>query len=120
MNLIDLKERIAIGGELSIDEKSFVLDAINAVSPPPGAHVHDPGNYLPRIEHMWAFLSSDPGGEGVCAAPIGPFGIVPMIAADDNRVASLKPTARIIASRAGKPVQLVKFTTREDIETYEP
>jgi hypothetical protein len=80
----------------------------------------DPGNYLERIEHVWAFLSVDDGGEGVCAAPMGGLGMVPLIAADEARLESLKPIAAHIAKMFGKPVRLVKFTTREEVEVFEP
>jgi len=32
---------------------------------------HDTGNYLGCIESIWAALSIDEGGEGICAAPFG-------------------------------------------------
>jgi hypothetical protein len=81
---------------------------------------HDPGNYLGRIEHLWAFLSSDEGGEGVCAGPLGGVGVVPYIAADEARLASLGPLAREVARRFGKVVLLAKFGSREDVERIEP
>jgi hypothetical protein len=80
----------------------------------------DPGYNLERIDHIWAFVSFDDGGEGVCAAPMGGLGMVPLIAADPARVESLKPIAAHIAKSFGKPVRLVKFTSREEIEVYQP
>jgi hypothetical protein len=80
----------------------------------------DPGYDLERIDHIWAFVSFDAGGEGVCAAPMGGLGMVPLIAADERRIEALKPMAAHIAKVSGKPVRLVKFTTREEIEVYQP
>ena len=73
MNLIDLKERIAISPEYSPEERTFLLDAVNSTL---AAQIADgravaekPLNYMGRIEHLWAFLSLDDGGEGIMAAP---------------------------------------------------
>ena len=94
-----------------------VRDAVRALS---GTEVHDPGNYLRRINHIWAFLSLDEGGEGVVAGPLGPLGVVPYIAADEARLVSLRPLAREIARRFEKVVLLAKFGSREDVERIEP
>lgn len=77
-------------------------------------------NHLSRISHLWAYLSSDEGGEGLCAGPLGPYGVVPYIAADEARLVTLGPLAREIARRFGKLVILAKFTAREDMERIEP
>jgi hypothetical protein len=45
---------------------------------------------------------------------------VPLIAADKRRLDSLKPLARKLASIFQKPIRLAKFTTREDVEIYQP
>lgn len=126
---IDIKERIAIGAELTPAQRTFVLDCMNEavasdmmrVDVPPPMVAVTPLNYLGRIEHFWAFLSVDEGGEGVCAAPLAPGMLtVPMIAADERRLDSLKPLARKLPNIFGKPVRLAKFSTREDIEIYQP
>jgi hypothetical protein len=80
----------------------------------------DPGYTLERIEHIWAFISSDRTGEGICGAPYGGLSVVPMIAADEARVESLKPMAQHIAKMYGIQIKLVKFTTREEIEVIKP
>jgi hypothetical protein len=51
---------------------------------------------------------------------MGGLGMVPLIAADPARVESLKPIAAHIAKVSGKPVRLVKFTSREDVEVFSP
>jgi hypothetical protein len=119
MNFADLKERVAIRADVfTPQERDFILDAINAAIPPDNAELN-PGNYMGRIEAIWAYLSVDEGGEGVCAAPIGGT-FLPMIAADKRRLDQLKPMARALAARFKMPVRLVRFTAREDIETILP
>ena len=119
MNPVHIKEKIVLGIKLSPDEQSFVLDAINAVTPPQGTLAMAAANYLGRIDFIWAFLSVDEGGEGVCAMPIGGI-TLPMIAADKRRVDSLKPAARIVATVFKKPVRLVRFKEREEVEIFKP
>jgi hypothetical protein len=121
--LIDIKERIAIGEDLTDAQRSFVLDCINEATGLGSSTtiVAKTTNHLARIDHIWAFLSVDEDGEGVCAAPLAPGMLtVPMIAADEARLNSLKPLARKMAPVFGKIVKLVKFTTREEIEEYQP
>lgn len=73
-----------------------------------------PPNAMPRIGSIWAYLSVDASGnEGVCAAPLmGPGSLVPMIAADQARLASLTPIAEQIAEFTGMTITLVEFTAR--------
>jgi len=118
MNLIHLKEKIVIGERLTPAERNFVLDCINASSPPQGVLAKS-ANFLARIDSIWAFLSVDEGGEGVCAMPIGGM-TVPMIAADERRLVSLRPAATIIANMFKKPVRLVRFKDREELEIFRP
>jgi hypothetical protein len=53
VNLIDLKERIAITEAFTPEERTFLLHAINAAPP---METHESRNYLGRIEQIWAFL----------------------------------------------------------------
>ena len=43
-----------------------------------------------------------------------------MIAADKRRIDILKPMARVVAAKFDKPVRLAKFSSREDVEMYQP
>lgn len=78
---------------------------------------HVPKNEMPCINSIWAFVSVDPGdgNEGVCAATIGGV-TLPLIAADERRLAILTPIAENIALRTGRVVQLVRFHQREVIK----
>lgn len=80
-----------------------------------------PENYLERIDAIYAVLSVDEGGEGVVGAPLQEGTMsVPLICADEARLASILPLARMIATLSGKKMRLVKFTTREVIEEIDP
>ena len=117
MNLINLKERIAFCEDFSKAERSFILEAINAAIPRSVAtdDIHVPKNHLSRIDCLWAFLSSDEGGEGIIAAPFGEV-TMPLLAADEARLTSLRPIARLVAMRIAKPVLLVRFSERTVLE----
>lgn len=75
-----------------------------------------------RITTLTAFIAVDPtdDSEGVIAAPVGILGVQPLIGADDARVMQLRPIAEAAAVHFDKPVKLVRFTVREDVETINP
>lgn len=125
INIVELKERIGLL-HLSDAERDFILDCINEATEPEPAPTGsvtallDPGYELARIEHVWAYLSTDNNGEGIAAAPLGPLPLVPLIAADEARMRSIRPLAEQIARVFQRPVRLVKFTQREDVEFITP
>jgi len=119
MNLINLKERIAISAAYTPEERNFLLDAVNDWIDRAATPVHAPPNYLGRIDAIWMVLSVDDGGEGVVAAPIGGL-TLPLVAADKRRLELIVPIARQVAKQFGKITRLVKFTKREDVEIYQP
>lgn len=77
---------------------------------------------MPRIAELWAWVSVEnaPDDEGVCGflAPDGTW--MPLVGADRKRIESLRPMARLIAEKSGKPVRLVRFSARTDVEVLEP
>lgn len=80
-----------------------------------------PKNTMPRIDAIWAFVSVDPedGNEGVIAGSLlGPDSLVPLIAADEARLASLMPVAHAIAKATGQTVRLVRFHQREVLQEF--
>lgn len=80
-----------------------------------------PKNTMPKIERIWAFVSVDPAdnNEGVAAATIhGAF--MPLIAADQARLDSLRPYARAIARASGMTLRLVEFSQRTVVEEIAP
>jgi hypothetical protein len=74
-----------------------------------------------KIAHVWAALVvHDDTDEAVPAvqAPNGAW--VPLIAADPARLDWLLSQAREIARKSGHSVRIVKFTSREPVETFHP
>jgi len=80
---------------------------------------HTPPNTF-RITQLWAVLSSDEGGEGLCAGPVINGVMLPLIAADEARLESFMPMAHKIAKESGKKVKIVRFTVREEIMEINP
>jgi hypothetical protein len=79
-----------------------------------------PSHWLERIDSIWAFVADDEGGEGVQAAPMRDGSWVPLIAADESRLRSMKEYVQKLATQFGTPIRLIKFTMREDVEVIEP
>lgn len=80
--------------------------------------IHSPQNTMPHIGKVWAYLSKDENGnEGVCAVFSGPFGasLIPLIAADQIRLAAMTPIAERLARESGRTIMLVEFTSRVDV-----
>lgn len=76
-----------------------------------------------RIESMYAFIQLDPKDdtEGIIAFYSGLDGTwMPMVGADMERVEQLRPMAQQTANATNTSVQLVRFTTREEIEEISP
>ena len=47
-------------------------------------------------------------------------GPIPLVAADEKRLASLIPLARQLAAAAGMTIKLIKLTTREELLQIDP
>lgn len=75
------------------------------------------------ITEMWAWISTNPEGEGVLAVQAiidGELTWMPLIGADQERMNSLRPQAITIANRERWTIKLIHLSTREDLETYTP
>lgn len=75
---------------------------------------------MPKITEMWAYIIEDdgPDDEGVTAfQPVGGDAWMPMVGADEARMKSLRPMAKRLATLHGKPIKLVRFSVREEVET---
>ena len=74
-----------------------------------------------RIDEMYAYIQLDPldNTEGVIAF-LAESGWMPMVGADMQRVEFLRPIAQEVADTTGRPVQLIKFSTREELEMLRP
>lgn len=77
--------------------------------------IYSPPNHIKRIETIWAFISEDETGEGVCGAEFEAGKWFPLITADENLVSRMRVLAQRIAGMTGKKVRLIKLTNREDL-----
>lgn len=71
---------------------------------------------MPRITEIFVFVAGPEDDEGVVAFSNG-LTWFPMVAADRARIESLRREAQEIANQSGKPVRLLRFSVREDLET---
>jgi hypothetical protein len=80
-----------------------------------------PSGSLPRIEHLWAYVMDDPddGNEGIIGVSFGRL-MMPLIASDHVRCDEYHRYAERIAKQLGRPVRLVRFETRVEVEVIEP
>jgi len=71
-----------------------------------------------KIGSIYAFLAIDPkdGDEGVCAFQTSDGAWFPLVAADEARLASLRPIAMRIGAASGTRIILARFSTRTDLE----
>ena len=72
------------------------------------------------IETIWAVLSVDEHGEGICGAQIHGRWMSLTTADEALLQKALIPAAREIANLTGKKLKLVKFTARQDIGNIIP
>lgn len=84
--------------------------------------VHDPGGIGFSIDRMWAFLAvGDDGDEGVVATSGAMPGVMlPLVAADQERLGALRPVAAEIAKMTGRAIRLVRFDQRTEVEVFGP
>lgn len=74
-----------------------------------------------RIEQMFAFVVVDDDGTEGIPAFMGPDRVaMPLTGADMERVESLRPLAQKIATQLGKPITLVRFENRTEVEVIKP
>jgi hypothetical protein len=77
-------------------------------------------NHL-KIEELWAWVSVDAKDQNEGIITVGsPMGPLPMVGADKDRMLSMRQIAEQAAKNAGIEVKLLRFSTREDIETLRP
>ena len=72
--------------------------------------VDAPRNGWP-IRTLYAFLSVDEGGEGLCARPLGAM-LAPMITSNQKTLEGLKRDATRLSAATGKRIVLVEFKRR--------
>lgn len=76
----------------------------------------DPGNQA-TIPVLYAFLSIDENGEGLCSMFLDNKWWT-MVSGKESVVKNMKIAAKALSAKTGKPIKLVKFTAREELETF--
>jgi len=82
--------------------------------------IYAPQNPRGQIDALYAALSADDAGEGLCAGPIGEFGVAPLVVAERRHLPVITDIARAVGRVSKKTIRIVRFTLREDLETIEP
>lgn len=83
------------------------------------AEGHDAAGHV--IDKLSAYIAVIDSGEGIAAFQDVMKGVwMPMVGADDARIASLRPMAQAIAKMSGQKVVLARFSEREDIDIITP
>lgn len=76
---------------------------------------------MPKISEMYAYVVDEGNGDEGIPAWLSPHGVwLPLVGADINRIESLQPVAREIATKLGKPLTLRKFYSFDNISTIVP
>ncbi len=74
-----------------------------------------------RVEQVWVALMIHADGDEAVPAMMAPNGMMmPLVAADPKRLGWLRETAAYLAKSSGKPIRIVCFRIREDLELIEP
>lgn len=69
--------------------------------------IYNPPNQF-KIKELWAFVSSDEGGEGLISVPFGNT-MMPLIGADLTRVEEVRAFAIKAGELTGKKIKLMRF-----------
>lgn len=76
---------------------------------------------MKKIEYIWAYISENENGEGLCGwLDQNTKEWLPMIAPDEDRLKSLRPLAELIAKQTKRSIKIIKLGVREDVETINP
>ena len=91
------------------------MDTIDPAEGKEGPYVRISRDFPPRqVTELWAWICvEENGGEGVAACEMeieGQRMLMPLVGADEDRVRSLEPQAKLVADRMGRPVTLRQFT----------
>lgn len=70
-----------------------------------------------KITEMYAYIDE---ADGLVAFHDSVHGWIPLVCASAATVPKLTPLAQIVANRSGRPVRLVRFTNRIDLEIVAP
>lgn len=79
--------------------------------------IHAPPNDGGQMRELFAFLSVDEGGEGLCAALMQDLGAVQLVTGKAKNAEAMKRMALEVAKASGKRVRLVRFVAAETLWT---
>jgi len=82
---------------------------------PDGTAIHETRNEIERIEEVWAYVSKDEGGEGICSVILPTLGSTPLVYAQPRLHDMMRQLATELATRTGTKVRHVRFTRRKDL-----
>ena len=77
---------------------------------------------MKRIETMFAFVQQETNGNEDVAgfSRKGNPWLLPLVGSDETRLDTLRRVAQEIATTTGRPVRLLRFSAREQLEIIEP
>lgn len=122
IDFVNLKALISAGcAHFTDEERKFLVDAIDKHAPQLAVTLMDgTENSGGQIDKIYAYLSVDDGGEGMCAAPIGSLGAVPLVATKIRVLPILRERAEQLSLLFRKPVRCVSFKRGDVLETITP
>jgi hypothetical protein len=115
---------IPLENQMSIIPKLVTLGLAAVLSSPIPHHQIDystPGLDSQRINQLWLVTYVNENGlEVVAQAKLQTSDYAPLIAADFERLASILPAARDLATTRNIKMRLIKFTNRVDVQDIMP
>ena len=81
---------------------------------------------MPKIERLWVYVQEDtgPNDEGMVTSMGHVPGVghmpMPLMGSDDARIATSRPVAQAVADATGKPIKLISFSVRTEVEVLQP
>ena len=79
--------------------------------------IHAPPNKIQSIDEIWAAVSSDETGEGLCSIILGGV-CYPLIAADLKRLEWVTEQAAMLAATTGKAIKVIKLSQRTELTSF--
>ena len=123
LDLVDLKERIALCKDFSGAERAMLLVSVNMIAEYDKVELDMAmsANRGGRIDSMYAYLSVDDGGEGLVASAISAeLPMCPLVCYRRETAAKMRPYALLCTQTSGKVIRLARFTKRIDMEIIRP
>jgi hypothetical protein len=72
------------------------------------------------VNAAWAFLLKNADGQEAVISMVTKRGMMPLICFSEDGLEGMKAVAKDMVKATGKPMTLVKFSNREEVEVIEP